>query len=104
MEVEVLTNAAMWAIIVGFFQPVVLQFILQSNWSKNVQALAAFAFSIISGGVTAYFTGAFEGLSLVTTILVVAVSSITFYKGFWKNVAGDLKAATSPKDNSVEGL
>lgn len=91
-----LTNAAMWAIVVGFLQPIVLQFILQSKWSARVQALAAFGFSVITGGLTAYFTGAFENVgSLVTVILLVAVASISSYQGFWKKVTPDLKDATS---------
>ena len=90
-----LTDAAMWALIVGFAQPYALQFIIQSGWDKKVQALVALGFSVLTGGVTAWFAGAFTGLGVVSTILVVAVASISFYKGFWKDVTPELKEKTS---------
>jgi hypothetical protein len=101
------TDAALWAIVVGFIQPIVLQFLLQAKWSARVQALAAFGFSAVTGSATAYFTGAFENVaSIVTVILLVAVVSISSYKGFWKPVAPELKAATSlgnPKHARPDG-
>lgn len=92
-----LTNAAMWAIVVGFVQPVALQLILQSHWSKRWQSVGAFIFSIITGGLTALFAGAFNGVGIVTTILIVLVASISTYKGFWNHVIPALKPATSAK-------
>jgi ABC-type transport system involved in cytochrome c biogenesis permease subunit len=96
-----MSNAALFAIIVGFIQPLVLQFILNSKWSASTQALAAFVFSILTGSATAYFAGAFTGLGIVTTILLVAVVSIAFYRGFWKQVTPNLKAATTPNSEGV---
>jgi ABC-type transport system involved in cytochrome c biogenesis permease subunit len=96
-----MSNAALFAIIVGFIQPLVLQFLLQSKWSSQVQAIAAFVFSILTGGATAYFAGAFTGLGIITTILLVAVVSIAFYRGFWKQVTPGLKQATSPGSDGV---
>lgn len=90
-----LTNAAMWAMVVGFIQPFVLQFLLQSKWSSAKQSIVALAFSVVTGGLTAYFAGAFVGLEIVSIILLVAVTSISSYKGFWKDTTGQLKSATS---------
>lgn len=98
-----LSDAAMLAIIVGFLQPLVLQFILQSGWSAKLQALAAFGFSIVTGSATAYFAGAFTGLGVVSSVLLVAVVSISFYQGFWKKVTPGLKSATSAHTDSTEG-
>lgn len=90
-----MTNAALWAVVVGFVQPIVLQFILQSGWSSRFQAISAFLFSVVTGGATAYFAGAFTGGGIITTVLLVAVVSISAYKGFWKPTTAPLKDATS---------
>lgn len=91
-----LSNAALWAVIVGFVSPVVLNLLLQVSWPKWVQSLAAFVFSGVTGGLTAYFAGAFDNVgSVVTVILLVFVMTISTYQGFWKNITPRLKAATS---------
>lgn len=99
MDIEIpseISNLALWTAIVSFFAPVVLDLILQTGWSKRAQSLIAFAASAVIGVVTAYFSGAFTGVGIVTAILLAFVVTITAYKGFWKNVAPGLKAATSP--------
>lgn len=84
-------DAALWAIIIGFLQPIVLNFILSAKWTSRVQALAAFGFSAVVGTVTAYFTGAFDGVGITTAILLTAVVSISAYQGFWKKVVPEAK-------------
>lgn len=91
---EGMSDAALLALIVGFFQPVVLDFIIQSKWSKRVQALVAFLFSIVVGIVVALVSGVLTGLGVVSAILLVAAVSITFYKGFWKETLPGLKSGT----------
>lgn len=95
MNISDITNAGGWAAVVAFLSPVVLNFILQSGWSARVQSIVAFAFSILAALGTAWFTGAFNGLGIVTCVFVVAVGTIAFYKGFWQNVTPNLKEATS---------
>lgn len=88
-------NLALWTAIVSFFAPVVLDLIIQSGWSSRVQAIVAFLASAIIGVTTAWFSGAFTGVGIVTGILLAFVVTISAYKGFWKPVAPNLKAATS---------
>lgn len=95
------TDAALFAIIVGFFQPIVLNLILQSGWSNRLQAVVAFLFSILTGALTAFFAGAFTGLGIITTILLVSVVSISSYKGFWQKITPELKSATSVDKGAV---
>ncbi len=98
MNIEIpaeMSNLALWTAIVSFFAPLALDLIIQSGWSKRVQAIVAFAVSAVIGVVTAFFSGAFTGVGIVTGILLAFVVTITAYKGFWKNVAPDLKSATS---------
>ena len=90
-----LSNLALWTAIVSFFAPVVLDLIIQSKWSKRVQSVVAFAASAVIGVVTALFSGSFTGLNIVTAILLSFVVTISAYRGFWKNVAPDLKDRTS---------
>ena len=90
-----ISQTALWAIIVGFISPIVLNFIIQSGWSARTQALVAFLFSAIVGAATAFFTGAFDGVGIVTGILLTFVVAISTYRGFWKQVTPNLKDATS---------
>jgi hypothetical protein len=91
---EDLSNAALWAIVIGFFQPVILNLLLQSKLSDRLQAVVAFIVSVVVGGLTAFFAGAFDGVGIVTAILLVLVVSISTYKGFWKPVAPNMKAGS----------
>ena len=90
-----ISNLALWTSVVAFFAPVVLDLIIQSGWSKRVQSVVAFLASAVIGVVSAFFSGAFTGVGVVTGILLAFVVTITAYKGFWKQVTPDLKDATS---------
>ena len=90
-----ISNLALWTAIVSFFAPVVLDLIIQSGWSKRLQSIVAFLVSAIIGIVTAFFSGAFTGVGVITGILLAFVVTITAYKGFWKQVTPELKEKTS---------
>jgi hypothetical protein len=90
-----ISNLALWTSIVAFFAPVVLDLIIQSGWSPRWQAITAFLASAVIGVVTAWFSGAFTGVGIVTGILLAFVVTISAYKGFWKQVTPNLKDATS---------
>lgn len=84
-----MNNSVMWAGIVGFFAPVVLQFIQQESWSRKVQAVVAFLFCLVVTVPTVYLAhpGDLSATDYVKSALVVLVATIAFYKGFW-NPAG----------------
>jgi hypothetical protein len=92
-----LTDAGMWALIVAFASPLVLAIVQQPRWSAAVRAVVTVLFSALAGTLTAYFAGAFTGRNVVSTILLVLVATIVFYKGFWKptGVAPGIESATS---------
>lgn len=97
---QVLSDPAAWAVIVGFFSPPVIA-LFQQPWLKGWERSGiTFLFSLLAGAGTAYFAGEFTGLSVVSAILLVLVSAITFYKGLWKptNIAGKVEFATSKKN------
>ena len=90
-----LTDAALFALVVGFFLPILIDLILQSGWSDRRQSVVAFLVIAVFGTGTAFFSGAFNGVGVVTAVLIVFVMTITAYKGLWKNVAPQLKARTT---------
>lgn len=96
-----LSDTALWAIVIGFFQPVALNLILQSKWSGRAQALVGFGFSVVVGTITAALSGSFDGVGVVTATLLVLVVSISTYRGFWKQVTPNLKSATSGGKNEL---
>lgn len=94
---EGMTDAQMWALIVGFFVPLVLNFIVKATWPSWVKSICAFVFSAIVGGITAWFAGAFTGLSVISTILLVLVVAITSYQLFWKQIAPNMQRGSAEK-------
>jgi hypothetical protein len=74
----------MWALIVGFFLPIVIAFLVQSGWSQRLQAVAAFVVCAVAAAGTAYFQGDLTGRRFVEAGLVILVTTIATYKGFWK--------------------
>lgn len=107
MDIEIpaeVSNLALWTSIVAFFAPVVLDLIIQSGWSARVQAIVAFIASAIIGVTSAWFSGAFTGVGIVTGILLAFVVTISAYKGFWKQVTPNLKDATSPNASGAHEI
>ena len=99
-----MSNLALWTAIVAFFAPLALDIIIQSSWSKRAQSIVAFLVSAVIGVVTAFFSGAFTGVGVVTGILLAFVVTISAYKGFWKNVTPELKDATSAHPGDTNQL
>ncbi len=79
-----MSNLEMWAAIVGFLLPPVLALIIQTGWSKQLQAVLAFAACAVAGAGTAYFQGDLTGKRFVEAGLVVLVTALATYQGFWK--------------------
>lgn len=99
-----MTDLELWAVIVGFFVPVVLSVINQPTWSSRRKSTVAFIFAVFVGAITAWLQGDLNGRSVVSAILLVLVLSITTYKGFWKptGVAGAIEVKTSHGGSSVD--
>jgi hypothetical protein len=92
-----MTDAAMWAVIVGFFIPVIINFIVSATWSPALKATVAFLVSAVAGAGTAWFTGAYEGLGIPSAILLTFVVAIAAYSQFWKNVAPTMQRNATVK-------
>lgn len=96
MPVE-MTDAAMWAVIVGFLSPLALNVIVKATWPAWVKSLIAFVFSAVVGSITAVIAGAYEGLGIPSTILLTLVVAITSYQNFWKQVAPTMQRGSEAK-------
>lgn len=96
--VEVVTDAQMWALIVGFLSPLLIAVVQQPKWSNRLRVLVTVAWSVVAGGGTAYFAGEFSGRGVVSAALVVCVTAIATYSNLWKptRIAPMIEAATSP--------
>jgi hypothetical protein len=92
-----MTDAAMWAVIVGFFVPVVVNFIVSADWKPATKTVIAFVTSAVAGAGTAFFTGAYEGLGVPSAILLTFVVAIAAYAQFWKQVAPTMQRGAAAK-------
>lgn len=105
MDIEIpqaMGDAAMLALVVGFLSPIVLNFIIKATWPSWVKSLTAFGFSAVVGVITALVAGAYDGLSIVSTVLLTLVVAITSYQNFWKQVAPNMQRGTEVKAQEVE--
>lgn len=101
-----MSDAAMWALIVGFASATfVLPVIQRPTWAAGTRAAVTFGYSVIVGLGTVYFTGGLDRTDLrhpretLAAILLVLVSAIATYKGFAlpTGIAPAIEAATSPR-------
>lgn len=95
-----LSNIEMWSLVIGFLNPIVLAIINQPTWSAPVKSFVAFVWSAIVSVVTLWLSDVkFDAQNLATTFLLIFVTTIATYRGFWKTsgIAPEIEAATSPK-------
>jgi VIT1/CCC1 family predicted Fe2+/Mn2+ transporter len=92
----------MWSLIVGFFLPIVIAFIIQTGWSQRLQAVAAFAVAAVAAAGTVYFQGELTGKRFIEAGLLILVTAIATYKGFWKptGIAPGIETKTNLNDGS----
>lgn len=92
-----MSNLEMWTLIVGFVTPLIVSVINQPSWSPMLKSAIAFVVAAVLGAVTAYFKGNFDGQTVLSSILLVIVTAIATYQGFWKptTIAPRLEHVTS---------
>lgn len=93
-DVVDMTDAAMWALLVGALLPLFVSLVKQSDWPNYVKALVAFAVFVSVGFITAYLAGAFTGRTIVSCILIVAVTAYTMFQNFYKPTGIDAKISS----------
>jgi hypothetical protein len=81
----VITNAAMWASIVGFLSPLVIQFITNALPGKRrEQAVVGFVFSLLIAIPTEYFAGNLTWRDWVRSSMIVFIAAMVSYESLWK--------------------
>lgn len=100
-----MSNLEMWALIVGFLLPPALSLVMQTGWGQQLQAIVAFAACAVAGAGTAYFQGDFTGRRFVEAGLVILVTTIATYKGFWKptSISPAIEKATTLDGGGGDG-
>lgn len=96
---QVMTDAQMWALIVGFLSPIVIAVVQRPTYGNQVRVLIMVAWSGISGTGTAWLAGEFTGRGITSCVLLVVISAISSYQSIWKplRVAPVIEAKTSGK-------
>jgi hypothetical protein len=94
----------MWNLIVGFVMPILIALLQQPGLKNWIRATITAVVSIVAGFLTAYFNNQLDFQNIVSSVLVVGVAAITFYKGFWKptGVAPAIENATSKTPPTVQ--
>ncbi|WP_223731871.1 hypothetical protein [Streptomyces purpurogeneiscleroticus] len=93
-----MTNAQMWALIIGFVSPLLISVVNRPQWSSAARASVQMAVSVLVGLGSAYFAGDFAGKDVISSILIASVSAISAYKGIFKPTGASptLERLTSP--------
>ncbi|MFC6065463.1 hypothetical protein [Streptomyces ochraceiscleroticus] len=93
-----MTNAQMWALIIGFVSPLLISVVNRPQWSSAARSFVQMAVSVLVGLGSAYFAGDFAGKDVISSILIASVSAISAYKGIFKPTGASpaLERLTSP--------
>jgi VIT1/CCC1 family predicted Fe2+/Mn2+ transporter len=78
------SDLELYALLVGFFLPLALSVIQQSNWSDRLRAVVAFLACLLAGAGTAFFQGDLTGRRFVSATLLVLVTALATYRNLWK--------------------
>jgi hypothetical protein len=93
-----MSNAAMWALVVGFFMPHVIAVVQQPGWTKGLQSVVTFVASVAAAiGTVLIQNGGWSWHDWVSSTLLILVTAIATYHGLWKptGVAPAIEVSTS---------
>ncbi|MET7746731.1 hypothetical protein [Streptomyces sp. NPDC005385] len=91
------TDAQLWAAALAFVLPPIIAFVIQPRWSGPLKGVFALLVAAGDGLGTAYFNHAFDHKSVVTCMLLAAVTIGAAYHLLWKpsGIAPSIEQATS---------
>lgn len=87
-----------WSLVLGFLVPPILAVIQQPKWSQQVRSLVTFGFALLVGFGNVWLNGDLsKAADWTSAILIVLISAISTYKGFWKpsGIAPAIETKTS---------
>lgn len=79
-----MSNLEMWAILSGFFLPIVIARIQSAQWSDETRAVAGFAVCLVAGVAQVYLQNLLIWTDIVRTLLFTMMAAYIFYLAFWK--------------------
>ncbi len=93
-----MSSLEMWSLIVGFFLPLAIASIMRKNWTEPLRATVAFIACVAAAMGIVWFSGQFDAKDISTSILLVVVTSIATFKGFWQKtgVTTTIESLTNP--------
>lgn len=72
--------------IIGFFIPILIQYLKKSNWKRKYKFLVALGSCLIVGLMSSYLTGNFNGKDIFKAIAYIVSISQATYELFWKQL------------------
>ena len=100
-----MSDLEMLGVVIGFLSPPVLALIQQTPWKPALKAVVTFLWAVIVGAITTYVADEWTGRNVISVMLVILVSAVATYQGFWKNFtwlhAVERKTSYWPKSGPV---
>ncbi|MEU1800913.1 hypothetical protein [Streptomyces sp. NPDC019937] len=92
-----LTDAQLWAAVLGYLLPPVIAVVAQPRWTGPVKGLLMLVVAVLDGLGTSYFNDQFSGKSVVTCMLIAALAIGVAYHTLWRpsGIAPGIEAGTS---------
>lgn len=98
-DVSEMTDLAMWSLIIGAVVPPLVSLIKRKRWSDSAKSLLSFIIFAIAGAGTAYFSDNFNGRSIVSSFLLIAVTGYALYQSFYKPTGIDNAVSSATETN-----
>jgi hypothetical protein len=80
-----MSNAALWAMIIGFFAPLVVALVIRASFPWALKLVVAVVTAAIIGTGTSYYAGQFNDVDIGRAILLAIVATIAAYETTWKD-------------------
>ncbi len=95
----VVSPAAQWAIVSGFFLPLLIAVIVQTHWSREFKTATGFVVCMAATAVQLGIQQKLSAHNFFPTMLLVLTVSISTFQHFWKplGVANAIEKGTSPQ-------
>lgn len=92
-----LTDAQLWAAVLGYLLPPAIAIVAQPRWTGPVKGLLMVTVAVLDGLGTAYFNGDFSSKPIITCMLTAALAIGIAYHTLWKpsGIAPGIEVATS---------
>ena len=81
---QLLPPAAQWAIVSGFFMPLIIACIQQPHWNKEFKAAIGFMTCVAATAIQLGIEQKLDAQNFFPTVLLVLTISVSTFGHFWK--------------------